>query len=143
MTRWAIRRKQWFSLRRLNDAERLLYRRLNGAPAPRCVILRWPWWWRGFRGLALAWLIVVDDDADSGLVMHELIHVAQFCAAPWRFWWRYLAELWRVGYAANRYEREARAFARRACEALHQDGGAQTVTTTSSGGECAANRSNR
>ena len=119
----AIRQKQWFALRGLNAGEKALYRRLSGGPPPRCVILRWPWWWRGFRGLALAQLILVKDDGDSELIMHELTHVTQFSAAPLRFWWRYLRALVRDGYAANPYEREACAFARRARAALAEGNG--------------------
>lgn len=121
MARGAIRRKQWFSLRRLNAAERALYCRLSGGPPPGCLIVRWPWWWRGFRGLALAQLVLVRDDSDSELIMHELTHVAQFRAAPLRFWWRYLRALRREGYAANPYEREADAFARRARAILAEE----------------------
>lgn len=131
-------------MRRLNAAERALFARVSGRPAPACLILRWPWWWGDFRGLALATLIVVRDDANSELIMHELTHVAQFRAAPWRFWWRYLAELRRVGYAANRYEQEARACAHLTRQELVPDrqkaGGPACV---SSDDEYAASRNNR
>lgn len=101
-------------MRRPNDIERRLYRAASGTAAPFCLIVRWPLWWRHFRGLALAWLILVEDDTDALLVCHEVVHVAQFRADPLRFWFRYFRELARVGYANNRYERQARAVEARA-----------------------------
>lgn len=98
-------------MRRLTIDERDLYRAATGRDAPWCVLQRWPgWWYRRFRGLTLGCLILVKDD-DPALVCHEAVHVAQFYAAPSTFWLRYLWELARVGYAANRYEREAFAVA--------------------------------
>ena len=44
------------------------------------------------------------------LLLHELGHVRQFGASPW-FPLRYIWESARRGYSANRYEREAQAFA--------------------------------
>lgn len=101
-------------LRRPNNYERLLYRTASGRDAPFCVIVRWPLWWRRFRGLALGWLVFVEDDTDPLLVCHEIAHVAQFKADPLRFWFRYFRELARVGYVNNRYERQARAVEARA-----------------------------
>lgn len=101
-------------LRRPTEYERSLYRSASGTAVPFCLILRWPLWWRRFRGLALGWLILVEDDTDPLLVCHEIAHVAQFRADPMRFWFRYLRELARVGYANNRYERQARAVEARA-----------------------------
>ena len=82
------------------------------------MVVRWPWWRRGYRGLALGRVVLVDDDGDPALVCHELAHVAQFESAPFGFWPRYLRELLHVGYRANRFEREARAIERRARAAL-------------------------
>ena len=45
-----------------------------------------------------------------GLLLHELGHVRQFGRSRW-FALRYLWESVRRGYSANRYEREAQAFA--------------------------------
>lgn len=101
-------------LRRPNHYERLLYRTASGRDAPFCLIVRWPLWWSRFRGLALGWLVLVEDDSDPLLVCHEIVHVAQFKADPLRFWFRYFRELARVGYTNNRYERQARAIERRA-----------------------------
>jgi len=108
-------------LRRATEHERLLYRAASGRDAPFCLILRWPLWWRRFRGLALGWLILVEDDSDPLLVCHEIAHVAQFRADPLRFWFRYFRELARVGYANNRYERQARAIEARAGRLLISD----------------------
>lgn len=88
---------------------RALYAAACGAPPPRALILRWPWWWRGFRGLTLGPLVLVADPDDPVLVCHELCHVRQFQRQPLSFAARYLWELYRVGYRRNRYEREARA----------------------------------
>ena len=46
----------------------------------------------------------------AGLLLHELGHVRQFRSSRW-FALRYLWEGARRGYSANRYEREAQAFA--------------------------------
>lgn len=104
--------------RRPNDHERRLYRAASGAEAPFCLIVRWPLWWSRFRGLALGWLVLVEDDSNPVLVCHELAHVAQFTADPLRFWFRYFRELARVGYTNNRYERQARAVEARAHHVL-------------------------
>jgi hypothetical protein len=45
-----------------------------------------------------------------GLLLHELGHVRQFGSSRW-FALRYLWESARRGYSANRYERDAQAFA--------------------------------
>lgn len=97
-------------MRPLSHTERHLYLAVTGRHAPRCLVQRWPWWWRGFRGVALGALILVKDD-DPALVCHEATHVAQFYADPLRFWFRYGIELRRIGYALNRYELEAVAVA--------------------------------
>ena len=105
-------------MRRPNAHERRLYRAASGTDAPFCLIVRWPLWWRCFRGLALAWFVLVEDDSDPLLVCHEIVHVAQFRADPLRFWFRYFRELARVGYVNNRYERQARAVEARAYRLL-------------------------
>lgn len=79
-----------------------------GLVPPFCRILRWPWWFRGFRGFTLGVLIFVKDPRDVPLVCHEMQHVAQFLRQPFTFWFRYLVELARHGYRNNRYEIEAR-----------------------------------
>lgn len=94
-------------MRSLSPAERELYREAAGREAPPCRVLRWPWWWRGFRGLALGPLILVKDE-DPVLICHELAHVAQFRADPFRFWFRYAAGLLRFGYGRHPCEIEAR-----------------------------------
>ncbi|WP_148665355.1 hypothetical protein [Sulfurifustis variabilis] len=96
-------------VRLLSAAEKEVFREATGRDAPGCVVQRWPWWWRDFRGLALGTVILVKDDSDRALVCHEAVHVAQFLADPVRFWFRYVAELARAGYVRNRYEREAAA----------------------------------
>lgn len=94
-------------MRRLSAAEKQLYAEATGHEAPGCIVQRWPWWWRDFRGVALGPLILVKDD-DPALLCHEVAHVAQFLAEPFRFWFRYAAGLLRVGYRRNAYEVEAR-----------------------------------
>lgn len=95
-------------IRRLSSLERELYQTATGRRPPPCLIQRWRWWLRHFRGFALAWLILVRDDDDPAAVCHEVEHVAQWWARPVSFWPRYLYELVRVGYASSRYERAAR-----------------------------------
>jgi hypothetical protein len=54
--------------------------------------------------------VAPDIDPSPGLLLHELGHVRQFGGSRW-FALRYLWEGARRGYSANRYEREAQAFA--------------------------------
>lgn len=100
------------------DAARALYRELTGRPPPPALVVRWGWWWRGFRGLTLGPLVLVDAPEDPVLVCHELCHVAQFYRQPLSFYPRYLYRCWRVGYRANAYEREAFALSEAARAAL-------------------------
>jgi hypothetical protein len=70
-----------------------------------------PWlfrlpWFRRFDGYAAHWTILLRSHArlvDSDLVTHELCHVWQMQHHPLRMPLSYLL----VGYADNRYEREA------------------------------------
>lgn len=94
-------------MRPLSHVEKQLFRDATGRDAPYCLVQRWPWWWRDFRGIALGPLVLVKDD-DPVLVCHELAHVAQFRADPFGFWLRYAAWLVWFGYGANPYEVEAR-----------------------------------
>lgn len=105
-------------IRRASAKERLLYRHATGQETPPCLVIHWPLWWHRFRGVALGPLIFVEDDTDPLLVCHEIVHVAQFRADPFRFWFRYFRELNRVGYTRNRYERQAQAIENRARRAL-------------------------
>ena len=62
--------------------------------------------WRRFDGWAAHRVIVLRSaDASDGLVTHELCHVWQMQHRPLRMPLSYL----RTGYAANGYERQARA----------------------------------
>lgn len=103
-------------MRYLNAYEKGLYLCATGRPAPWCLIQRWPWWYRDFRGIALGCFILVKQDNDPVLLCHEAVHVAQFYAAPLTFWFRYLLELHRVGYVDNCYECQARTTAAKAGE---------------------------
>ena len=70
-----------------------------------------PWffrlpWLRRFVGFALHRAILLrSDDVSDDLVVHELCHVWQMQHRPLRMPLSYL----RTGYAANGYERQARA----------------------------------
>lgn len=72
-----------------------------------------PWffrlpWLRRFDGYAFPGLILLRSDAASeDLVTHELCHIWQLQQRPLRMPLSYL----RTGYAANGYERQARAAA--------------------------------
>jgi hypothetical protein len=89
--------------------------RLDWYPQPVRVrhvrLLRVPWlfrlpWFRRFDGYALHWTILVRDaEPSEDLVVHELCHVWQMQHRPVAMPLSYL----RSGYAANAYEREARA----------------------------------
>jgi hypothetical protein len=50
--------------------------------------------------------------ADPELVLHEYFHVLRQWNRGRLSQWRYLREWWRNGYWQNRYERQARRFAR-------------------------------
>jgi hypothetical protein len=50
--------------------------------------------------------------ADPELVLHEYFHVLRQWNRGRLSQWRYLVEWWRNGYWHNRYERQARRFAR-------------------------------
>lgn len=52
-----------------------------------------------------------DVEADDELLLHESRHVAQF-EASWAFPFQYLVESLRRGYWNNRFEVDARAFAK-------------------------------
>ncbi len=58
----------------------------------------------------------------ADLLLHELRHVQQFQASP-AFPVRYLWESLRVGYHRNRYEADARAYARERLAAVPADPG--------------------
>jgi hypothetical protein len=62
--------------------------------------------WRGFDGFATHRVIFLRSaDCGDGLITHELCHVWQMQHRPLRMPLSYL----RTGYAANGYERQARA----------------------------------
>lgn len=94
---------------RPSPAVRETYSRVTGQAPPRAVLLIWPWWLHGFCGLTLGPLVLVKSECDVGLVCHELQHVAQFYRRPLSFYPRYLYGLWRYGYRAHPFEREATA----------------------------------
>jgi len=94
------------------------FTRASGLPAPWAVVQYWPWWFDGFRGMALGPLILAKDPDDAALLCHELMHVVQFRTHPWTFWLHYMAETCRVGYHRNRYEIAARAVQLRASGAV-------------------------
>lgn len=82
-------------------------------------------WFMGRRGVVAItlWNIVFlarDVDLEAELLLHELRHVHQFQACP-AFPFRYLWELLRHGYHRNRFEVEARAFARERLAATRTD----------------------
>jgi hypothetical protein len=54
--------------------------------------------------------------ANPQLLLHEYYHVLCQWHTGYLTRWRYLAESWRSGYRANRYEQEAREFAAGAVE---------------------------
>jgi hypothetical protein len=58
--------------------------------------------------------------ADSEFLLHEYFHVVRQWRPGRLTRWRYLAESARRGYWANRYEQEAREFARSARERFEQ-----------------------
>ena len=91
--------------------------RLDWWPEPvrigRVLLLTVPWAFRlpglaRFDGYALHGVILLRDHSASGdLITHELCHVWQMQHRPLRMPLSYL----RTGYAANGYERQARAAA--------------------------------
>lgn len=101
-------------LSRPSPGIRATYRRVTGRAAPAALLLVWPWWVRGFCGLTLGPLVLVNSMRDVGLVCHELQHVAQFYRHPLTFYPRYLYGLWCHGYRAHPFELEAAAVGRAA-----------------------------
>ncbi len=57
--------------------------------------------------------------ADTELLLHEYFHVVRQWRTGYLTRWRYVAELARHGYWANRYEREAREFTASAVKQFH------------------------
>lgn len=110
-------------LRRPGAAVRDAYARVTGRAPPPALLLVWPWWVKGFCGLTLGPLVLVRSERDVGLVCHELQHVAQFYRRPLSFYPRYLYGLWRHGYRAHPFEREAAAVGRAARVLVQQDSG--------------------
>jgi hypothetical protein len=87
-----------------------LYPRPVSLRGVRIVVVPWLFrlpWFRRFDGYALHWTILLRSRAlvaNGDLVVHELCHVWQMQHDPVRMPLSYLHD----GYAANRYEEEAR-----------------------------------
>ncbi len=85
------------------------------------VVLREHSWFVGLHGHARATTrrntiylrgSLEEFFADPELVLHEYFHVLRQWNRGRLSQWRYLLEWWRNGYWQNRYERQARRFAR-------------------------------
>jgi hypothetical protein len=87
-----------------------LYPRRVSLRGVRILVVPWLFrlpWFRRFDGYAAHWTILLRSSAllaDDDLVAHELCHVWQMQHHPVRMPLSYLLQ----GYAANRYEEEAR-----------------------------------
>ena len=89
-------------------------------------VVVWPWffrlpWFRRFWGYAAHYLIVLRapvNKVGDDLVTHELCHVWQMQHRPIRMPLSYLG----TGYAANQYERQARAAAALTRSAVDEHG---------------------
>lgn len=85
-------------------------------------------WCLGARSVAAITLwrtvwLASDVDWDPALLLHEVRHVHQFGSIP-AFPVRYIWESFRRGYHSNRFESDARAYARdRMCGAVPSDPG--------------------
>ena len=92
-----------------------LYPRPDSISSVRIWVVPWLFrlpWFRRFDGYSAHWTILLRSRAlleDGDLVTHELCHVWQMQHHPVRMPLSYLLR----GYAANPYEREARAAASR------------------------------
>lgn len=86
---------------------RTLYTAITNKPPRAHVVVKWPWWYKGFTGFTLGPIIFVKDRRDKYTLIHELVHVKQFYKNPFTFWYKYLVELNKKGYRNNKYEKEA------------------------------------
>ena len=75
---------------------------------PFAIIIKWSYWYKDGRGIAIAPFIFVKDTDDRELVNHELIHIRQQYNhyIIW-FYIRYFYQLFTKGYENIDYEIEA------------------------------------
>ena len=98
------------------EAEKRLYREATGREAPWCVLVRC--WVPGWGiGMSLGPL-VLHETLRPEIIVHEMVHVAQFYRQPFTFWLRYLWQLFTKGYRGIDYEVEAYAVQERAKEII-------------------------
>jgi hypothetical protein len=62
---------------------------------------------KGWRGMTLGNVIILNQKELSNDLEHELVHVQQFSRFPLIFPFLYMHELWKNGYRENKYEDEA------------------------------------
>ena len=100
---------------RFPDAcERWLYelsaRKVPGVDCspPRCLLVKFPFWWGCSRGLTLGPVVLVVSMDDASVVVHEMVHVSQFYRAPFLFYPRYVWRFLVAGYDDHEDEIEAR-----------------------------------